>query len=596
MRRLTPLLTLLLLLAAAPAARADWFRADPVDGPAEIDALGGVDLARDGGGGVVYIKRDGGVPQAFVSRMIDGQWRPPEKVSAGPAVSEAKITAMDGGRLAVVWVAGADVLGSVLQGTAPPTPPVVLGGGGASGIDVDMGINEVGYAVWQAGGDVRAARLAGRTWTPLGAPLDISPADEAGTGALRPRVAVSAEGNAVATWAEAGGDNRTHVWARRLTGLVPSSFPQDLTLDAFEGQPAGAADSPDIDIEDDGSFAWVAFRQDAGGRSRTVARRLRGSLFEDPFAIDAGATSFAPRIDFAGKGIGGAVAAAGDNAVFSSYLDKFDKFNPAVRVDATPGQVGPAPDVATSERGDVYVAWRTGDGNGGDVRARRKNGELGFEPEFLASRPDLGPVAPGQLAIAADRSGNSIVAMLQGAPGARRVTAAVYDRLPGRPVVLNSIRYRARKPLIKWLVGSENWGRQTFTVYVDGKALGRTTRNRLVSPRALGKGTHRYQVRATDRRGQTSVSRTRTFRVDPGLPVLKVTIRRRGRTVTVSTVARDRGPAGLDYVRIDWGDKAKRERRRSSVHHYKKGRYTLVVQAVDKAGNVTSKKKALRIP
>jgi hypothetical protein len=126
--------------------------------------------------------------------------------------------------------------------------------------------------------------------------------------------------------------------------------------------------------------------------------------------------------------------------------------------------------------------------------------------------------------------------------------------------------------------------------------VGKTTSNRLVSPRALGKGEHRYQVRATDRRGQVAVSRTRTFRVDPGLPVLELNARRRGRTVTVSTVARDRGPAGLDFVRIDWGDKSKPIRRRSGVHHYKPGRYTLIVQAVDKAGNVTTKKKALRIP
>ena len=186
--------------------------------------------------------------------------------------------------------------------------------------------------------------------------------------------------------------------------------------------------------------------------------------------------------------------------------------------------------------------------------------------------------------------------MLQGLGAGRRITAAVYDRVPGRPVVLSSIRYRARKPLIKWLVGSENWGRQTFTVRVDGKVLGTTTSNALVSPRPLGKGVHRYQVTATDRRGQVAKSRTRTFRVDPGLPVLKITVRRRGRRVTVSTVARDRGPAGLDYVEIDWGDGSRKLRRRSAVHSYKKGRFTLKVTAADKAGNLTVKRKALRIP
>ena len=49
-------------------------------------------------------------------------------------------------------------------------------------------------------------------------------------------------------------------------------------------------------------------------------------------------------------------------------------------------------------------------------------------------------------------------------------------------------------------------------------------------------------------------------------------------------------------MQIDWGDRSRKLRRRSAVHHYKKGRFTLTVRAVDKAGNVTAKKKALRIP
>ena len=599
MHRLLAPLTALLILALAPAAHAGWYPAEAVDGPAEIEALGDVDVARDGSGGLVYLKRDGGAPQVFLSRLDEGVWQPPEKLSDGPAATEAAVTATDGGRLAVAWVAGGQVLGTVIPAAAraqAPAPASLLGGGGASGVAIDMGINEDGYAVWSAGGDVRAARLDGTTWTPIAAALDVEVSRTAGQGTSRPRVGVSAEGNAVATWAETDGAGRSHVMMRRLTGLTLSSFPQDLTLETFENQAAGSADSPDLDIEDDGSFAWIAFRQEVGGRSRTVARRLRGSMFEDPFAIDGGATSTAPRIDFAGKGIGGAVTSAEGNAVFSAYLDKFDAFQAATRLDATPSSAAPAPVVATSERGDVYAAWRTGAGETGDVRARRKDGEKGFEPEFVASDPELGSVAPGQVAISADRSGNVVVAMLQGTGAQRRITAAVYDRLPGRPVVLSSIRYRARKPLIKWAVGSENWGPQTFTVRVDGKVLGRTRGNALVSPRALGSGVHRYQVTATDRRGQTASSRTRTFRVDPGLPTLQITVRRRGRRVTVSTVARDRGPAGLDYVQIDWGDGSRKLRRRSAVHSYKAGRFTLKVTAADKAGNKTVKSKALRIP
>ena len=209
---------------------------------------------------------------------------------------------------------------------------------------------------------------------------------------------------------------------------------------------------------------------------------------------------------------------------------------------------------------------------------------------------DYGAVQPGQLAIGVDRSGNAIVAMLQGSGAGTRVTAASYDRLPGRPVVLSSTRYRARKPLIKWAVGSENWGRQTFTVRVDGKVVGTSTTNQLVSRRALGSGRHSYSVTATDRRGQSARSRTRSFRVESGLPILGIRVRRTGRRVTVSSVARDRGPAGLDYVQIAWGDGSRKLRRRSAVQSYKKGRYTLRVTAADRAGNETVKSKALRIP
>ena len=99
---------------------------------------------------------------------------------------------------------------------------------------------------------------------------------------LRPRVAVSAEGYAVATWGERHADGSTHVWGRRITGMNLSAVPQDLTL------PDGSADSPDIDIEDDGSFAWIVYRQLIGGVPRTLGRRLVGSQYEAPEFIDGG--------------------------------------------------------------------------------------------------------------------------------------------------------------------------------------------------------------------------------------------------------------------------------------------------------------------
>ena len=114
------LLALLGLAALAAAAPAAWFPASanpPVDGPSpDIDRLGGVDLARDGTGGVVYLKRVEGAPDVVVSRFNGGQFRPPERVDngVGAGASEAAIAAADENRLAIVWIAGSRVYGSVV--------------------------------------------------------------------------------------------------------------------------------------------------------------------------------------------------------------------------------------------------------------------------------------------------------------------------------------------------------------------------------------------------------------------------------------------------------------------------------------------------
>src|SRR5215218_8539042 len=106
---LSALLALLALAALPAVAPAAWFPAAvnaPVDGPSpDIEKLCGVDLGRDGTGGLVYLKRVDGTPHVFLSRFNGGQFRAPERVDngVGAGASEAAITAADAGRLAVVW-------------------------------------------------------------------------------------------------------------------------------------------------------------------------------------------------------------------------------------------------------------------------------------------------------------------------------------------------------------------------------------------------------------------------------------------------------------------------------------------------------------
>ncbi len=83
----------------APAAAA-IHAATTIDGPNEdIVAFGGVAMAEDGTGGLVYLKRYGGVAHVFISRYVSGAWQPPIEVDRAEtyAASWPVIGAADGG-------------------------------------------------------------------------------------------------------------------------------------------------------------------------------------------------------------------------------------------------------------------------------------------------------------------------------------------------------------------------------------------------------------------------------------------------------------------------------------------------------------------
>src|SRR3954452_8421259 len=138
MRRLCLFLCAFLLVPAA-AAGAAWQPAAVLEGPDTlVSGLGGVAVARDGKGAVVVLRHDG----VFLSRLLGGAFTPPGAV--GPAGTEARVAAGDGGRLAVAGVAGGTVLASVAPNAATAfAAPVAVGGPGAENLDIDIVVNGV---------------------------------------------------------------------------------------------------------------------------------------------------------------------------------------------------------------------------------------------------------------------------------------------------------------------------------------------------------------------------------------------------------------------------------------------------------------------
>jgi len=612
-RLLAPAAAVLASLALPSAAHAGWFSTEPIDGPSpDIVRMGDLDISRDGTGILAYVRRDEGAEHVVVSRLVDGAWTAPERVDVGlPDGTSPAVAASEGGRVAVAWSSAGTVFASVRDvGAAAFSPPQALANA-ASAPSVDMSVHGVGYVSYTVagagGGDVRVARLDRRTsaFRPLPDALDVAADSPAGLGNGRSRIAVAADGTAVAVWGEAG-----RVVARRVFGDRISLAPQDMTAGSVEGR-AGAptADIPDIDIEDDSSFAWATFRQRFDdGRLHLIARRLVGSSFDPPVAVDgfgfpAGAAAASGRIDLNGRGEGIAVTGAGPAGVFSSLLHE-DAFFPGAVLGSAATDGSPVGGIA--DNNDAFAAYLAADGS---LRARafdidpRSRSVPPPGPEAVLSTPDLGPVdEDAGLDLAVDRGGDMAVAAVQDAGGARRLVVAGFDRVPGtfRTYSTGKLR-RSNRPTLTWQTPFELWGPLRYRVEVAGQVVGESTEPRLVPAAPLPDGTHPWRVVAVDRRGQESASRVRYLRIDSRPPEIQAVLRRGGgrilrvrATVADGSIAVPSG-SGVRTVEILWGD-GTRSRGRKATHRYRRGgQYTVTVRATDAIGNVGIFKERVRI-
>jgi hypothetical protein len=620
----------IVLLALASPARAGVFTGDPVVGPSPaVHGLDGIDLAPDGSGAIVYTMDDSGVEHVFVQRLVNGAWSAPERLDAdlGSAATQAVVAAGDGGRVLVVFVNGGNVYASTRPDSGTGWARQTLwSGGGASDPAVDLSVNGKGYAAFAAPGagghDVRAAYAhdAG-PWTVIGAPLDANAADDAGTGTARPRVAASADGVAIVVWGEAG-----HVFARRVQGARASVVAADalagLTL---EGIQAASADLPVVSTQDDDSFSGVAFRAtfDVGGgtlRSRAAFRRLRGSRFETPFAVEgspfaSGQGSGAPQIATVGTGQG-LVVAGNDTTNATSALQLLFDVEPSTLLpidslvaNSAPGYAVPA--TATARK--MLVAWQvTPLGGASEIHARYRDGD-DFEAEQVVSRGDLGPTdAADGLLTATDDAGDIAVAYAQDVPGqGRAIAVATVDQPPGRFAVERVAGFqRSDRPTLLWTTSREAWGRY-FKVTIDGVQAGVTGRRSFRPSAPLAQGTHSVQVVVLDHRGQQYTAPMASLKIDsvPAFVTARLSgARQAGIALRLAVQATDtptgtarkaRGvlTSGVRAILVDWGDRTPAEQiRHGSQHAYARpGRYVLRLLVTDRAGNRTTVRQVLRI-
>jgi PKD domain len=326
-------LALVLALHAA-AAGAVVLPATTIDGPSEeIVGFGGVAMAEDGTGGVVYLKREHGVPHVFVSQYLDGRWHTPIRVdrcitTPSPreqeeqengghctepfAASWPRIGAADGGELIVVWATPFAVrnekpvyqlLGSELgPGSTRFSPATIVDRNieEASGTSPDLAVSSTGQAdvvyrvvktenvgavpLLRPGDvveDVRVAHFDGQRWANLGAinrdpGVSMRPPSEANA----PKIAIGPTGNGIVVWQEPDIEGVARIWARRIFGTA-LDYVMPVSATSFNGSPiAQDAEAPAVAFSRLGQ-AEVAYRQPVGPGSPLPGPRIFWNVLSD---------------------------------------------------------------------------------------------------------------------------------------------------------------------------------------------------------------------------------------------------------------------------------------------------------------------------
>jgi hypothetical protein len=533
----------------------------------DVLSLGGVSLARDGGGSVAYLLRSGGQPHVYVSRLVRGDPKSRVRVDTGQVTgaSDVRVAAADRGKIVVTWLSGGRVWGAVerRRGAGFDAPTTLCVCPTAAEPSLDVSRFGTAYLTFTTGGagahDVRVAVFDEGRWTLLSTPADIDPAHDA----YGAHVAASSDATGVAAWVERAPGGQTRVFARRLLRGRLSRVPRQASLGSISGRTGLAADTPAVDVTDESSFVWVGFRQsfaDHGAtRSRVLAHRLRAEAFDRIAQIDgqrfpAKLGAVRPALALSGRGYGMALTTMTDGSLVASPLRRPRGsaelvFRHPVAVDGHNPEP-PRAVVSIAESTHALAVWQRSHGADAVV-ARYFDGESFGDVHRLSPAP-AGP-PDGELGIDAegDDADDDVVAFVQGAPGKRRIQVVAFAGQLEVSSVSGRRWRRTTRPSLSWekVPTPVPWGPVRYRIEVDGHSVGTTRRTHLRPSRSLSEGLHVVGVVAIDGRGSETLRRSHVG-VDTHRPSGRL---RRVHGGDYKVWASD-ATSGLRDVRLELGD------------------------------------------
>lgn len=632
LRRPLLVLACALLACAAGGAPAHGLISDAetIDGPTrDLTELGGVAMAEDGTGGVVYRKlAEDGRNHIYAAQFVDGRWRPAQRVDTGRTQrfesSWPAIAAGNNGRLLVVWVQEfGDVdrmysayLGAGARRFQPPIPIDLNVGDSDLGVYPSVSMNRggqayVAYRVITDGqpatappgyvlGEIRLARFTGEFWTQQGVPLNRNPAapQRRPTPANAPKVVTDVQGNAVVAWQEADDAFVDRVYARRVfggtTGIALQVSPADLG-----GPLRGGASQFDLDVSGFGRAA-IAYRQEpAQGSPLGLAPRLLVAEAPDVFQ-DAAKAFAAPRLVDGGIGDGQSPGLVAVAAAEGGFLAGFGLDGQALTVGGEAATVGarerlgtqvssldPVPVIDLADSGAAALAWRFTAGGRGFVTARERR------PDGVVTDKRLTGALGGAvrtLRLSGSGIGDALVAFLQGEGAGAQLVVAAVDAPPETFTVQTPVEFtrESRRLRLQWDRSVHAIGKVTYTVTVDDDTVAENLRSlrHELNVRSLDDGVRTVQVIAVDDAGQETTSVPAELKLDRRPPTVRWYPGRGRVRVVISDGPRGR-VSGVDTpsIRLVRSGKTVARANRTIRKRLPRGRQRLTLVARDQAGN-----------
>lgn len=629
----TGMLVLALALHAKPAG-AVILPAVTIDGPSEdIVGFGGVAMAEDGTGGLVYLKRVDGVAHVFVSRYAGGHWGAPIRVDTEEpfAASWPRIGAVSGGELIVVWATPFatrggkpvyELLGALLgPGGAQFGQAMIIDSNieEATGTSPDLAVSSTGqadvvYRVVETSvsdvpllrpGDVveqvRVAHFDGERWSGLGAVnRDPGVSMRSPTQANAPQIAIGPTGNGVVVWQEPDIEGVARIWARRLFGST-LDYVMPVSAASFAGSPITEdADAPSLAVTLLGQ-ADVAYRQAGGPASPLPGPRIFLNILPNGEAASGAEFRGASIVD-------NAVAGGKSASIGPPSIDIDEKEDVRLLYDAngTPrviegddrgltGALSLGPPFAGAEpfsasvmnpQGGGVSAWPSADAQGDPAVAVREDFPDGAVQTALVSGGAGGSI--GELAVGRSELGDGLIAFQQGPLGNAAIVASQVTA-PATEVEISAPKgwVKPSQAVVSWPPAVSADGPLRYTVVLDGRRLATPAGSfqLRLDPRGLGTGRHRVQLLAADIDGQATLSAPSTLRVDGQPPTVKIARAQGGYAVSVRVSDAYVGVVKRD-VSVSFGDgHGARGRARFSHRYAHGGVYEVVVHVRDKLGN-----------